>query len=545
MFVRLNPADPSLALHACYITPSSTVLALAFLSSSVFHHVLLLLTLWAAHRHLATERVVGGSLMAVLRRDHAGYVLAICLVNFVNVVLVLQTDAPAYRLIFWVPAVCVTQILLRHIVFAIRRRATGPAPALGLARYGSAAGMVPSSLTLDGRNGQAPASGSFPKTPSSGNNPWTGGAPVVEGLPRTPVSVMSGVGTTIRPRLADVPTEPSFLVTTRRELSRIGRELLLDMRSADSGEEVDRSPSLSGSPTSVQAERGDSWVMTPLGQAVTLEDKCPVRSSGEGGARWLSVQAEADGARGSGSWNEGSTSTPSASGPGFTHSPHHSLSKPANLDLRKRTLSVSTPPATPPRPQLLPPKLSGRHLPAHDLQDTQRLSVYSHQWIEARPSSDTSRAEAGHGVQQDDHTRHGRSTSEELVKADITRELALDHPLAMHGDSSSCSPVTLSTAASSYFGSSTTSSRPSTTFPPQPDEDLLKLLGVSKAEWAEWHGQRTSFVELAETRGSSWRRSWERQRWEQEGEMDRRMRDKLAGERGRRGERRAVEGVSA
>jgi len=43
------------------------------------------------------EKVLGTSIVRIIRRDQILLVLAICLVNFVNIVLVLQQNQKAYR----------------------------------------------------------------------------------------------------------------------------------------------------------------------------------------------------------------------------------------------------------------------------------------------------------------------------------------------------------------------------------------------------------------------------------------------------------------
>lgn len=61
--------------HICYLHPSSAVFSLAFISPTIFHHIILVLTLVKAYSHLKAEQLVGGSVMRVLRRDQIIYVL--------------------------------------------------------------------------------------------------------------------------------------------------------------------------------------------------------------------------------------------------------------------------------------------------------------------------------------------------------------------------------------------------------------------------------------------------------------------------------------
>ncbi|KAI5477481.1 hypothetical protein MNV49_006327 [Pseudohyphozyma bogoriensis] len=135
MRVALN-VNMSTPLCTCFIMPSSPVFALAFLSPTAFHHLILGLTLWKCYQHASAERVVGSNVVKTLRRGHVGYVLTICLVNFANVILVLQTSSKAYRLINFLPSLTFTQIFLGRIFFSLRRLALTPsAPALNTPEF--------------------------------------------------------------------------------------------------------------------------------------------------------------------------------------------------------------------------------------------------------------------------------------------------------------------------------------------------------------------------------------------------------------------------
>ncbi|KAK4701614.1 hypothetical protein P7C70_g4613, partial [Phenoliferia sp. Uapishka_3] len=134
------------SFHACYLIPSSTIFVLAFVSPSIFHHIVLVSTCWIAWKHLAGDRRTGSNLMKKarlfdpkpnvvlplkrvvrlqLRAAQVFYVLAVCLTNFLNVILVLQPHEP-YRLINYLPSMCLTQIMLGRIYFTIRQLATTP-----------------------------------------------------------------------------------------------------------------------------------------------------------------------------------------------------------------------------------------------------------------------------------------------------------------------------------------------------------------------------------------------------------------------------------
>jgi hypothetical protein len=93
----------SAVLHLCYLTPTTSVFSITFVSPAVFGHTVLLLTLFASWQHWSTEKALAEnvssrtSLMSCLRKRHAEYVLAICLINFANVVLVVQTMVEPYK----------------------------------------------------------------------------------------------------------------------------------------------------------------------------------------------------------------------------------------------------------------------------------------------------------------------------------------------------------------------------------------------------------------------------------------------------------------
>ncbi|BGP19080.1 hypothetical protein JCM10213v2_007167 [Rhodosporidiobolus nylandii] len=120
--------DDEVTLHLCYMVPTTRAFSIAFLSPCVVGHAVLLLTLLASWRHWSTEKALAASgtktpsLMKCLRREHAGYVLAMCLVNFANAILVLQAGAGPYQLIWYLPALVITHLLLSRIWFSLERR---------------------------------------------------------------------------------------------------------------------------------------------------------------------------------------------------------------------------------------------------------------------------------------------------------------------------------------------------------------------------------------------------------------------------------------
>ncbi|KAM0754983.1 hypothetical protein T439DRAFT_126713 [Meredithblackwellia eburnea MCA 4105] len=124
--IYMNVTTGDISFNGCHIMPASKVFVLAFISPSVFGHVVLLITLWVSWKHLPHERAVGGSLMKTLRRDQFFYVLSICLINFLNVILVLQDAFENYKLINYLPSMCLTQIFLGRIFFSLRRLAKAP-----------------------------------------------------------------------------------------------------------------------------------------------------------------------------------------------------------------------------------------------------------------------------------------------------------------------------------------------------------------------------------------------------------------------------------
>lgn len=118
--VLLANTNPNFAI--CFTYPTTAVFCLVFLSPTIFHHILLVLTLWKSVRQLQSSKSVGITpILHVIQRDHILYTLSICLVNFTNFVLVLQPGAWPYKLIMQLPALVFTQIFLSRMVFSLKR----------------------------------------------------------------------------------------------------------------------------------------------------------------------------------------------------------------------------------------------------------------------------------------------------------------------------------------------------------------------------------------------------------------------------------------
>lgn len=96
--VLLVNMNPNFAI--CFTYPTSAAFCLVFLSPTIFHHVLLGMTLWKSMKQLQVSKSMGITpILHVIQRDHILYTLAICLVNFTNFVLVLQPGAWPYKLV--------------------------------------------------------------------------------------------------------------------------------------------------------------------------------------------------------------------------------------------------------------------------------------------------------------------------------------------------------------------------------------------------------------------------------------------------------------
>lgn len=97
--IYLSSATPP-NLSVCFIIPTSLLYALVFISPTIFHHIVLAMTLYKSIQHIRATRAGGiKSIMNIVQRDQILFVLAICLINFANLVLVLQRSSWPYRLV--------------------------------------------------------------------------------------------------------------------------------------------------------------------------------------------------------------------------------------------------------------------------------------------------------------------------------------------------------------------------------------------------------------------------------------------------------------
>lgn len=88
------------SMSVCFLYPTSMFFVASFIAPSIVHHILLALTLYKAWSYFKESESTGiGSLLRALKRDQTLYVLAICLTNFTNILLVVQGDGFAYKLI--------------------------------------------------------------------------------------------------------------------------------------------------------------------------------------------------------------------------------------------------------------------------------------------------------------------------------------------------------------------------------------------------------------------------------------------------------------
>lgn len=87
-------------LSICFTVPTTLLYSLVFISPTIFHHIVLVMTLYKSIQHIRATRAGGiYSIMNVVQRDQILFVLAICLINFSNLVLVLQGSSWPYRLV--------------------------------------------------------------------------------------------------------------------------------------------------------------------------------------------------------------------------------------------------------------------------------------------------------------------------------------------------------------------------------------------------------------------------------------------------------------
>ena len=90
-----------LSTATCFTYPRTAVFSLVFISPTIFHHILLIMTLFKTWQFFkrSGQSVALNPLLAVIRRDHILFVLAICLINFSNLVLSLQPGDFPYKLV--------------------------------------------------------------------------------------------------------------------------------------------------------------------------------------------------------------------------------------------------------------------------------------------------------------------------------------------------------------------------------------------------------------------------------------------------------------
>lgn len=87
-------------LSICFIVPTNLLYSMVFISPTIFHHIILIMTLYKSILHIKATKAGGiKSIMNIVQRDQILFVLAICLINFSNLVLVLQGSSWPYRLV--------------------------------------------------------------------------------------------------------------------------------------------------------------------------------------------------------------------------------------------------------------------------------------------------------------------------------------------------------------------------------------------------------------------------------------------------------------
>lgn len=84
------------AMTTCFLAPTSSLFAASFVASTVIHHAILAVTLVKTVRHV---RATGSRLLRSLAADSVHLCLALCLSNFVSVVLVLMPSDFIYKLV--------------------------------------------------------------------------------------------------------------------------------------------------------------------------------------------------------------------------------------------------------------------------------------------------------------------------------------------------------------------------------------------------------------------------------------------------------------
>lgn len=174
----------------CFTYPTTAVFSLVFISPVIFHHILLGLTLWQSAQYLrrSGDSISTNPILHVIRRDHIAYTLAICLINFTNLVLVLQPGAFAYKLIMQLPAVAFTQIFLSKIVFSLKKSAkTSDSSAVQVSPNSS--GQTNSSNARRGHKSGGSASTSATAYERDYKTPSSPTSTSFKGAPRSPTKV--------------------------------------------------------------------------------------------------------------------------------------------------------------------------------------------------------------------------------------------------------------------------------------------------------------------------------------------------------------------
>jgi len=96
--IYLASRSPNLSI--CFNVPMSPLYSLVFISPTIFQLIVLGMTLYNSFQHIRATRKGGiKPIMHVVQRDQIFFILAICLINFANLVLVLQGSSWPYRLV--------------------------------------------------------------------------------------------------------------------------------------------------------------------------------------------------------------------------------------------------------------------------------------------------------------------------------------------------------------------------------------------------------------------------------------------------------------
>lgn len=86
--ILLQTSQPTIRI--CFIMPTSLLYAIVFISPTIFHHIILAMTLFKSIKHLRITNAVGiGSIMRTIQRDHILYTLVGIYAPLFNLELVL------------------------------------------------------------------------------------------------------------------------------------------------------------------------------------------------------------------------------------------------------------------------------------------------------------------------------------------------------------------------------------------------------------------------------------------------------------------------